>query len=552
MTGCHKKRNKEEAEQHTIKFFEKLLRASSDGIVITDASHNIIVVNEAFCKFFGRRHCEVIETNLFVWLEQLGPESHKCWNEMVNHVYSEGSCHDMEFTITAHKEIRYLSVNASLMEKVDREEAGIIISIWRDISKQKRTEDELKILNKSLEQRIAERTAALVKMNGELLAKIEEQKLTEKALRRSENKYRILFESLPQRIFYKDKNLIYVSCNENFARYLHIEPDEIAGKTDYDLYPMKLAEKYRADDRKVMESGRTKDAEERYIEDDQELFLHTIKTPIKDEQDNTVGILGIFWDITEKINLKREAIRNRQLAALGELAAGVAHEINNPINGVINCAQILVNKGNDRDIASRIIKEGDRIATIVSNLLSFARNRDKKEQKTVVNIRDIITDILTLIKPQLQKDGINVKLDVSENLPKIIVHPQQIEQVFINAISNARYALNQKYHGMHPNKILEISGKEMCTNNCLWVKVTFCDRGIGIPAQVLDKVMNPFFTTKPRNQGTGLGLSISHNIIKEHGGKINIDSIEGEFTKVEVILPEKLRIPVEHIQTLGY
>lgn len=107
----------------------------------------------------------------------------------------------------------------------------------------------------------------------------------------------------------------------------------------------------------------------------------------------------------------------------------------------------------------------------------------------------------------------------------------------MNAIYNARYALNQKYPESHDNKILEILAKEITIDNRPHVKVTFYDHGTGIPADIKDKVMNPFFTTKPAGVGTGLGLSISHNIVVDHGGKLMIDSAVGEFTKVSVILP---------------
>ncbi|TLD43332.1 MAG: diguanylate cyclase/phosphodiesterase (GGDEF & EAL domains) with PAS/PAC sensor(s) [Candidatus Jettenia ecosi] len=368
-----------------------------------------------------------------------------------------------------------------------------------------------------------------------------DRKQAEKALRMSESKYRMLLENLPQRIFYKDRDLVYVSCNENYARDLHIKPDEIAGKTDNDFFPEVFVKKYRTDDKRIMKSGQTEDIEEKYIKDGRECIVHTVKTPIKEEKGNVIGILGVFWDITEKVALQMESVRSRHLVALGELAAGVAHEINNPITGVINCAQILFDKSSEesseKDIANRIIKEGKRIANIVSSLLSFARSGDRKEKKSIVSVHEILSDTLTLSEVQLRKEGIKIRLDIPHNFPEITVHPQQIQQVFLNIISNARYALNQKYPEAHDDKLLEISGKEITINSLPCLKMIFYDHGTGIPANSIEKVMDPFFTLKPRGRGTGLGLSISHGIINEHGGKIMIHSIEGEFTEVAVILP---------------
>lgn len=132
-------RSKIEVSRRTIEFFEKLLRASTDGIVITDISHNIIVVNDAFCGFFGRQRSEVLETSLFLWLETIDVNGPKRWAEIENRVYAEGSCLDAEFTVTSQSGIKYLSVNASYVERFEAEDAGVIMSIWRDITEQKRT-----------------------------------------------------------------------------------------------------------------------------------------------------------------------------------------------------------------------------------------------------------------------------------------------------------------------------------------------------------------------------------------------------------------------------
>jgi PAS domain S-box-containing protein len=244
-------------------------------------------------------------------------------------------------------------------------------------------------------------------------------------------------------------------------------------------------------------------------------------------------------DVTEQKRAEAETMRASHLASIGELAAGVAHEINNPINGIINYTQILANKSapdsKERDITSRIIREGDRIANIVSNLLSFAR--DGKEKPGHVHISDIISDSLALTEAQIRKDGIRLNVDIQDPLPAIFVRAQEIQQVLLNLISNARHSLNEKFPEQQEGKVFDIMADKTVKDHNTYIRVTCLDRGAGIPDDIMNKVMNPFFTTKPTGIGTGLGLSISHGIITDHGGSIGIDSTEGEFTKVVFELP---------------
>ena len=209
------------------------------------------------------------------------------------------------------------------------------------------------------------------------------------------------------------------------------------------------------------------------------------------------------------------------------------------MNGIINYAQIIVNKSEkgskENEIANRIIKEGNRIANIVSNLLSFSRQ--KKEERLEVSVHEIFHSALELIESSLQKDGIIIKVDILRELPQVVVNPQQIQQVFINIISNSRYALNKKYPQKHDDKILEITGEETMIDNQQYVRISFYDHVIGISPVLINRIMEPLFTTKSRGEGTGLGLSISQNIVNAHNGKLTIDSVEGEFTKTTVALP---------------
>ncbi len=255
----------------------------------------------------------------------------------------------------------------------------------------------------------------------------------------------------------------------------------------------------------------------------------------------TVVLIAMVRDISQEKIRKAEALRAGQLAAIGELAAGVAHEINNPINGIINYTQLLLDdaeSGGDRehlDILKRIIKESERISVIVRNLLAFARQREDVEEE--IQIKDVIEDGLALIRYQLQKDGIHLLVDVPSDLPPIRGNPQQLQQVFLNLLSNARYALNERYPTQNPDKRLEIRSFTVSRHGKEYVRTTVTDFGSGITSEDLAQIFDPLFTTKPPGKGTGLGLSISQGIVKDHHGYLNVESVPGEQTTVILDLP---------------
>lgn len=260
----------------------------------------------------------------------------------------------------------------------------------------------------------------------------------------------------------------------------------------------------------------------------------------RDRSGKVLKVVVVCRNITEKKQLRSEVQRNAQLAALGELAAGIAHEINNPITGIINFAQIIDDswekEGSQHEqLPGWIIKEGERIAIIVSKLLSFARRDVEKKQPVLIG--QVIEDMLDLTGKMLTTEQIEVELDIPVDLPpaRAVIH--QFQQIILNIISNARYALNKKYEGRDPQKKIVITASECIVDEVEMVRVSFKDYGTGIAKSIIEKVCNPFFSTKPPEEGTGLGLSISYGIIEEHEGELMVESVEGEWTKITIDLP---------------
>ena len=252
-----------------------------------------------------------------------------------------------------------------------------------------------------------------------------------------------------------------------------------------------------------------------------------------------------FEDITaqkaaeaEKQELQEQLFRSKKLAAVGELAAGVAHEVNNPLTGIINYAELIKDE-TEKDsenyrFLDGIIKESERIADITDSLLTFARQDEQTHSPAQIN--GILDSALLLMTPQFTKDGITLIRDCDKELPAIKVRSNQIEQVLINLISNARHALNARYEGYDEGKILKVSTKEIVIDSKDYIQIVVCDTGAGIAPEYIGRVFDPFFTTR-RGEGTGLGLSISYGIIADHHGKISVESEPWQATTFTIDLP---------------
>jgi len=371
--------------------------------------------------------------------------------------------------------------------------------------------------------------AAAFNTMAEKLKKSRQELLTAKAF--TDNIIRSMSNSLL--VINKDQTIR--TANQATYDLLGYTREELIGKP----FSLIFAEGYYSgiglDD--LINMGFTRNVETTYLskygEKIRMLFTASV---IFNEEDRFEGIVCVAQDIT----MQTETLRAGHLASIGELAAGVAHEINNPINSIINFAQIMIDEVKKGEIPAEeipelIIKEGDRVASIVSSLLSFARENEK--EKKPIDARDVLDEVLALTEAQIIKDGINLTIDFPKGLNKILADFQQVEQVFLNIINNARYALNQKYAKAHPKKNFVIHGAAETIDGIGYLEVTFLDYGTGIPSSIIDKIYNPFFSTKPSGIGTGLGLAISHGIIADHGGRLVFESSYGEHTKVTVLLP---------------
>ena len=234
----------------------------------------------------------------------------------------------------------------------------------------------------------------------------------------------------------------------------------------------------------------------------------------------------------QREEIQRQLYQTSKLASIGELSAGVAHEINNPLNGVINFAQLLKDEERPRSefeeqMIDGIIEESERIAQIVRGLLTFAR-ADTPELRQV-HFADAIKTSIALFGRQFEKDGITVEIDLERDLPLVQADSSRLRQVVVNLISNAHLALKAKTDSSQP-KLFRISARRAGRDGEI-VHVEFYDNGVGIKAEDLNKVFDPFFTTRRETGGTGLGLSISFGIIRDFGGSIRVESERGKFTR---------------------
>ena len=342
-----------------------------------------------------------------------------------------------------------------------------------------------------------------------------------------------LIENSPDAIVSVRKGGDIIIFNSAAVRLSGYKKEEVIGKMNIvDVYLPGVA-------KQIMKDLRSDDFGGRGILQKREVVLldkHGEQIPvyisaaILYDEGRECGSVGIFTDLREKQKLEKQLLRAEKLSSLGKLSAGIAHEINQPLTGVLTFAHLLLKKFKDepqtRKDLETIVRETTRIKGIVQGILDFAR--EMPMQKRQRRLQDILEQTLEIIIHQQRFFGVTLKKEFDESVPEVVVDSNLMEQVFMNIILNALDA-------MHGSGTLTVRTRRQDN----WVEIDLEDTGVGMPESMLDKIFDPFFTTKDSTEGMGmgLGLAISYGIVKNHNGDIQVSSKVGRGTTFTIRLP---------------
>lgn len=319
--------------------------------------------------------------------------------------------------------------------------------------------------------------------------------------------------------------------NHGAERIFGYTAEEMLGRTVDPIIPQELKEKGELQwlFEETLRRGYIENYEtERVTKDGRRIIINLSRSLIKDENGEILGSIAIVKDITKVKELEKQIQHSDKLALIGQIAAGIAHEIGTPLNVISgNAEYIMMEMGEDnpyKEELETIISQAERIANLIKQLLEFARPR--KPNYTKVDVNRELLHVVELLKHQFEKANIKLNLNLSENIPTIYADCSQIHQVFLNIIVNAIHAINE-------NGLIEIE----TFSRDGYVNIKFKDNGIGILPEHLDRIFEPFFTTKEAGKGTGLGLAVSKRIVDEHNGKIEVESTPGVGTTFTIKFP---------------
>jgi PAS domain S-box-containing protein len=332
-----------------------------------------------------------------------------------------------------------------------------------------------------------------------------------------------ILESTPNAVVVVGKDRQVIKVNKAFERTFQLEKEKVEGKEIGEIIPVPRV--IDAISQALGSNMSQYPIEFRYKIGTQEKVLigHVI---IMRESE----VLAHFEDVTEEREIQGRLYLTDRLASLGEMAAGIAHELNNPLTGVVALSQLLLESGvppEIKDDLEAISSEGQRAASVVRNLLSFARSHTLSAQP--VEINSIIDQVLKLRAYEHRVNNIEVVTHLASNLPEIVADRFQMQQVFLNIVLNAEQAMIES----HNRGSLTVTTERIEGN----IKISFADNGPGIPQDIINRIFDPFFTTKEVGKGTGLGLSICYGIVSKQGGRIYAESQLGQGATFIVELP---------------
>ena len=304
--------------------------------------------------------------------------------------------------------------------------------------------------------------------------------------------------------------------------------DKVIGRTYGEVHSLDDTKAFVGKIEEVFETGQTTQHEHRSLRDDR-YFLRTL-SPVKDPDGNTTSVTVISKDITELKIVEEAMVRSEKLASLGQLSAGLSHELRNPLAVISSCSQFCLENMKFEQLVREnfqvIYRNSQRASRLISELLAFARpGRFEREE---VDVNELVSRMLQMAELEAEPFGITIVRRLNDRIPKIVGDKEKLGQLFLNLIQNAIQAVPKK------GKIV-LESRVLAQGEVL--EVSIVDDGPGIPEDCRSRVFDPFFTTK--DGGTGLGLSICHTIVEQHQGSINIECGEETGTRVSVRLPVK-------------
>ncbi len=394
-----------------------------------------------------------------------------------------------------------------------------------------------------LEQRVALRTHQLTDEIGERL-KIEDD------LQRNRNMLAHTLDAIPQAVFWKNRDGVYLGCNAVFARAAGLDsPEEIVGKTDLDLpWPRGEAEAYRSDDRAVIDAGQSK----RHIieplqqADGSRLWIDTSKVPLRDKSGEIYGVLGVFDDITErrlaeeeKARMQAQLTQAQKMESVGRLAGGVAHDFNNMLQAIIGYTGLALEQASGNpDVTEpldEVLKAARRSTELTHQLLAFARKQTI--QPRVLDLNETVSSMLKMLH-RLIGENIRIDWQPAAHLWPVRIDPVQIDQLLANLTVNARDAIGGTGTITIATGNRTVGpGSEPGLAPGDYATLSIRDTGAGMDAETLTHLFEPFFTTKALGHGTGLGLATVYGIVKQNLGHIAVQSTPGHGTRFTISLP---------------
>ena len=388
---------------------------------------------------------------------------------------------------------------------------------------------EIRDLSYSFEEMGTKLNSTLVSLQEE----IDEREQAQRTLQKSEERLRTYIEKAPIAIFVANAAGQYIDVNPAASLMTGYSRDELfqlgilgliggdGAKADLSLF------------QRLKETGLSSGETKLIKKNGSELWIQIDAVVLAPNR-----LVSFCTDITRRRQTEASLRHQQKMESLGTMASGVAHEINNPLMGMMGYSELLearISDPDEKEYAKSILREGERIAHIIRNLLSFAR--EDKGERHPADIRDVVSDSLTLVHNALLRSHITVQEHLDEAVPEVDCSRRQIQQVIVNLLMNARDALDVKYPQYDEDKIIHISVLPVERDGATWVRMTIQDHGPGMSEDLATRAFDPFFTTKSRDERTGLGLTISFGIIQEHGGEIVIESEEGKGTTARFDLP---------------